>query len=53
VLRIVRPGAITLEALRAVAPVEDAAPDDGVPDSAAPDGDDPGIARPAPGDLDR
>src|SRR5659263_492864 len=49
VLRIVRSGAITLEALRAVAPVEvlaradvlpdddDAVPDDAVPDDAVPD----------------
>jgi L-threonylcarbamoyladenylate synthase len=53
VLRIVRPGAITLEALRGVAPVEDVAPDDGaVDDGAVVDGA-PDDAGPVPGDLDR
>jgi len=65
VLRIVRSGAITLEALRAVAPVEDlaradvlpddddAVPDDAVPDDAVPDDVAADAARPVPGDLDR
>ncbi|PVU83647.1 threonylcarbamoyl-AMP synthase [Cellulomonas sp. WB94] len=63
VLRIVRPGAISLEALRAVAPVEDVAPDGAAPDDNAPDDTAPNdaapndaapdVARPVPGDLDR
>jgi hypothetical protein len=49
----VRPGAITLEALRGVAPVEDVAPDGGAPDGGVADSGAPDDAGPVPGDLDR